>query len=263
MNEDQFNLDEFSDPLFGNLTVEEWIIIENLRSSFVSLFTIDLFQQPSGEISDQTSALISWSYIASQSALHFIQFFRQIDQFEQLNNEDRFILIKYNIFPLYPILKSFHFNPINNCCSNGDHDEVEKHHQFYQLCFGMNGMCDTFGNLILLIVHLTEQDPIILSLILTVLMFQEGLAMEMDQPLSSDPLAIHRAQVFFTDLLWKYMSKKWNEEETNRRFIRLIPIIFQIQTTTKCFRDYFREQITTPDTINKLAPLMQSLLHIS
>ena len=263
MNEDELILDEISNPLFEHLTIEEWIIIENLRSSFVSLFTIDLFQQPTGEISDQTSALISWSYIASQSALRFIEFFRQIDQFEQLNNNDRFILIKYNIFPLYPILKCFHFNPLNNCCVNGNNEEVVKHQQFYKLCFGTLGMSDAFGNLIRSLIHLTEQDPIILSLLLTVLMFDEGLSMEIDQPLSNDPLAIYRAQSFYTDLLWKYMKKKWNEDETNQKFVRLIPIIFQVQTTSKCFRDYFRTQITTTDAINKLAPLMQSLLQIS
>ena len=260
---DNVNLDELFDPLFESLSIEDWITVENLRSTFVVKFQKDLSQKPTMDVVDRTSALISWSYIANQTALRFIEFFRQISEFENLDNADRLILVKYNVFPLYSIIKCFHFNRINSCCSDGSSEEAAKYQQFFQLCFGADGMCDTFNNLIYSLVELTEQDPAILALLLTILMFYEGLSIDDNQPLLKDSIAVNRAQSYYTTILWKYMMSKWNEEETWKRFYRLLPIIFRIQSTSNCFREYFRTQIATSDAIHKLAPLMQTLLHVS
>ncbi len=51
--------------------------------------------------SDRASALISWSHFVNQMSLHFISFFRQIDEFKGLHADDRFILIKYNLLPVF------------------------------------------------------------------------------------------------------------------------------------------------------------------
>ena len=257
------NFDDLSDPLFNTLPVEDWITVESLRTTFVSKFQKDLSQQPAISLVDRTSALISWSHIAGQTAQHFIDFFRQIHEFENLDLDDRLVLIKYNIFPLYPIIKCFHYERTNDCSSDGKTEEANKYQQFYQLCFGADGMCDSFSGLVYSLVELTEQDPAILALVLTLLMFYEGLSGNDNQPSLKDPIAVNRAQSFYTGILWKYMVSKWNEGETRKRWTRLLSIIFRMQAASNCFREYFRTQIATTDTIHKLAPLMQTILHVS
>ena len=149
-------------------------------------FPNDLHQQPLTDVVDRTSALISWSYAADRNALRLIDFFNEIDHFQRLDEDDRFLLVKYNIFPLYPILKCFHYNQTNHCCTDGNNEEVLKYRRFYQLCFGVDSLHHSFRNLIVSIVHVTEQDPIILSLLLIILMFYDGLSMNEDKPLFKD-----------------------------------------------------------------------------
>jgi hypothetical protein len=75
------------------LSVEDLITVENVRSSFLSIFEDHNIQCSYVDVSDRISALISCSQFVNQSALHFINFFCIIDQFEGLDVDDRFILI--------------------------------------------------------------------------------------------------------------------------------------------------------------------------
>ena len=244
--------------------MKEWRIIDKFRSLFVSQFQNDGSQQPFMNVNDRISALISWAYVANQNALRFIDFFRQIDQFEQLNNDDRFSLIKSNTFPRYPILKSFHFNrTTNNCCSNGNDQEINKSNQFYQLCFGVDGLRDSFQSLVRSLVELTEQDPIILSLSITILMFYEGLSINDDRLSLKDGLNVNRIQSYYVQILWKYLLSKWNEDKTWKYFIRFLPVLFRIESTGKHLSEYVRGQISNTNAVEQVSPLLQSLLHIS
>lgn len=230
----------------------------------MSQFKNDGSQEPSMNVSDRISALISWSHVANENALRFIDFFRQIDQFEQLNDDDRFILVKSNIFLLFPILKSFHFNRTNeNCSPNENIEEVNKAKEFYQLCFDVNGLRGFFQSLVRSFVDLTEQDPIILSLLIIILMFYEGLSMNEDRSTFKDIQSIHRIQSVYVQILCKYLLSKWNEEKTYKYFIRLIPTLFRIESLGKRLSEYIRDQMSNTNSVEKISPLLQSLLHIS
>jgi hypothetical protein len=117
--------------------------------------------------------------------------------------------------------------------------------------------------LVVFLLEITEQDAAILSLLLVILLFSQGLSMNEDEPSLNDSLAVNRAQSYYTRILWNYMINKQGERKTWKQFTHLLTIIFRIQSMTKKTREFFRVQHRTSDIMNRIAPLMQSVLHIS
>lgn len=245
------------------LSIEDWMVIETIRLSFLSDFQNNLTDSPCPDVSDRTSALIYWSQTASELTLRFISFFRQIDEFEALNADDRFILIKYNLFPVFPIYKSFFFDQIDNCFSHEPNEDATKRYKLYMLCFNTNGIRESFISLIHFLIEITQQDPILLSLIIIILLFSPGLSTNEDQPTLKDPLAIIRAQSYYTRILWNYLVHQFGEIQACKQFTQLLRGIFRIQSGSQQFREYLRIQLSTTDSLDRIAPLMQSILHIS
>jgi hypothetical protein len=254
---------EVEDISLRTLCVEDWITIQNIRSSFLSICQNNITNYSSVDASDRNSALLTWSQIANQTALRFINFFRQIDEFEGLHADDRFILIKFNIFPIFPISRSYNYKPMNACCSYEENEQAINHRRFFKLCFEPNGLSDIFVNLVVSLAELTEQDPTLLSLLLAILIFSQGLSMNEDEPALKDPLAVNRAQFHYTRLLWNYMVNKQDEIKTCQQFTQLLTIIFRIQSAAKRFREFLRFHFTSSNTVDRIEPLMQTILNIS
>lgn len=254
---------DLEESLFSNLSVDYWLSIENFRTRFLATFSTNeqfCFQI---DVSDKKSALISWTQSANTLAVSFISYFRQIDEFEQLNNDDRFLLIKYNLLSLFPVLKSFFHQSSDGCCSNANTAAAEQHRRFFKLCGESDAIREQFVKLIFSLVQTTQQDPIILSLILPILLFSQGLAMTDDQPLLKDPLAIHRAQSYYVQLLCNYLIHKQGEMRTQKQWVRILQDILRIQSTAKRFGDILRSQILLLDNQDTITPLMQTVLRIS
>jgi hypothetical protein len=261
---ESINSNEIGEILFETLSVEDWVIIQSVQSSFLSFF------QDSGTkctaflvLSDRTSALMSWSQFANQKALCFINFFRQIDEFEGLDVDDRLILIKYNLLPLFPISKCYNYSRTDDCCSFEKNAVSDKFRQFYDLCGQSDDVRESFVNLVVFLVQITEQDPALLSLILVILLFSQGLSMSEDEPSLKDPLAVNRAQSHYTQVLWNYLVNKQGEINTYKQFTQLLTGIFRIQSAAKKIREFFRGQFTSSNILDRIAPLMQTVLNIS
>jgi hypothetical protein len=130
------------------------------------------------------------------------------------------------------------------------------------LCGDSYGIRDTFINLVLSLVKVTEQDPTLLSLLLPILIFSQGLSMNVDEPILKDSLAVNRAQCYYTKLLWNYLVSKRGEVQACRHFTQLLTVIIRIQSVGKIIREFFCIQSMTSDTVDKIAPLMQTVLLI-
>jgi hypothetical protein len=244
------------------LSFEDWATIESVRSIYLPVFQTETCRCASLDISDRTTALISWSKMTNQLALESINCFRRIDEFESLNGDDRFILIKFNLLSVFPVFKSFSYKFINDCFSHDNNDEAERHREFFRLCADPGVVRNTFVNLVLSLVEITEQDTTILSLFVTVLLFSQGLSMNDNEPPLKDALAVHRAQSHYTRILWNYFVHKYGEIGAVKRFTQLLTIIFRIQSASKIIREFFRSQFLTSNTAERMAPLIQSVLHI-
>jgi hypothetical protein len=245
------------------LTAEDWTEIQNIRSAFLSHTPDGHIAHPSFDVSDRNSALIYWSNQINQTVLDFISFFRQINEFESLHADDRFILIKYNLYAIFPISKCYNYRPMNGSASDEESEEFRKRLQFYKLCFDWNDHRTVFVNLVVSLVELTEEDPALLSLLLAILIFTQGLSMSEDEPALKDSLAVARAQLHYTRLLWNYMVNKEGETETCKKFTKLLTLTFRMQSITKTSRDFFRDHLSSPNVVDQIEPLMQTVLHIS
>ena len=261
---DSTDLNEMISSLLEPLTAEDLLVIHNIQLSFTSIFEnqcekfIDII-----DLSDRTSALISWSQLVHLIGLRFISFFRLIDEFESLHEDDRFILIKYHLLSLYPFLQCYIYCTLNDCCSYGDHEEAQKKRQFFMLLGASKDIYAMFIDLILFLVQVTEQDQVLLSLVFIIVLFSQGLSMNTDEPLLHDSLSVSRAQSYYTKVLWNYMVNKQGERKACQQFTQLLQGIFRMQSAVEIFREFLRFQIATSDIANSIAPLVQTILYIS
>ena len=251
------------DILFGSLSVEDWATIQNLQSSFISFFQIpksrgiDII-----DLSDRVSALVTWSTFINQLAMRFINFFRQISEFEHLNLDDRIILIKYNLFPVFPLCKCYNYKH-EYICPYDSREEEENHQRIFSSLGLADRIGDAFINVVISFVHVTGQDLTLLSLLLIILFFTPGLSMSENQPPLTDSLAVHRAQSHYTKILWSYLVDQYGDVGACRRFSELLSLILRMQLVTKDFRMFFRDQCTNLNAVEQIAPLIQSVLNIS
>jgi hypothetical protein len=261
---DEFNVFiEVEDISLETLSFEDRAAIESVRSLFSPLLQSGNCLCSSIGLSDHATALISWSQMANQIALQLINCFRQIDEFENLDGDDRFILIKFNLLSVAPVLKCFSYKIINDCCWHDNNEQAEKNCQFFPMCGHSDGIQETFINLVLSLVEISEQDATILSLLATLLIFSQRLSMNEDEPPLKDALAVYRAQSHYTRILWNYFVHKYGEIQACKHFTQLLTIIFRIQSASKSIREFFRAQFLTSNIGDTVAPLIQSVLHIS
>ncbi|CAF1163507.1 unnamed protein product [Rotaria sp. Silwood1] len=246
-----------------SISIEDWSDIESIRSSYSSIFQNHNSLCRSFDTSDRNSALISWSQFASQTALKMIKFFQQIDEFESLNDDDRFTLIKYNLLPLYMIQKCLNYNPLTGTFVNRNNEDVLKRRQFFALCYGTSGIREKFMSLIRSFSKVTEQDSILLNLLLVILLFSKGLSMSENEPTLNDELAVNRAQSHYTKLTWNYLVHKQGEKKTSKQFTQILTEIERLQSFTKYFREFFLTQTKSTDTLERFAPLMQAVLNVT
>jgi hypothetical protein len=87
--------------------------------------------------------------------------------------------------------------------------------------------------------------------------------MSEEEPPLNDSLAVNRAQCYYTKILWNYLINQSGEIEACRRFIQLLTLILRIQSGNQIYRLFFRDECVKANTVDKLAPLMQSVLNIS
>jgi len=245
------------------LSIEDWSDIENIRSSYLSIFENINISYRSYEAPDRITALVSWSEVASERSIKLINFFRQIEEFENLNSDDRFTLIKYNIFPLYVVQRTIYFNPITGTFNNRNNVDPLKRREFFTLCYGTSGIRERFKSLMYSLSSVTEQDQTLIYLLLIILLFSKGLSMSEDEPQLNDQLSVNRAQFHYIRLTWNYLLYKQGERKTTKQFMKLMGEIEKLQSYTKMFRQYFHKQNQSTDVFERLAPLMQTVLNIS
>lgn len=256
-------VDQNNEIVYEKLSEEDSTRIENLEKSFLSFFQIPKRQTPNViDFSDRLSALTFWSNLVNQITLRYINFIRLNSEFEQLSLNDRIILIKYNIFPILPISKCYNYKHQYRCPFDSIEEE-QTHYRVFHLLGASDWILDSFLNVVVSFVEITKQDPKLLSILLLILFFTPGLSMSEEQPPLNDSLAVHRIQCSYTKLLWNYLVSESGELKAFQCFNQFITLIFQMQSATKIFRTFFRDQCAAVDIVDQITPLMQSVLHIS
>ena len=113
---------------------------------------------------------------------------------------------------------------------------------------------------------IADNDPMILQLMMTILVFVKTDSAE-DAADNRESLLISGRQVFeaqsiYTSLLFRYMMEKYSTyHEAVRRYSQLIQKTIQMQMLARTYQTYLQEQLhgITDDEIN---PILKSIIHL-
>ena len=250
------------------LAIEEHLCIQSLQSSFRLMFeqtflSSEQLSTSTHNLHAQISTVAAWAQVESINIYKLINVFRQVKEFEALGSDDRFALVKYNLFSLFMLHKCLIFDPVKEVffeASNKDHNQC---HRSSAACPGSDAVVAEFMQWIRTTSQVTQQDSILLQLLLVVLLFSKGMSMIEDEPPLVDSGAVYHAQSCYIHVIWSYLLSKRGYEQTVIQFSQLLNQIFHLQAMTHSFRSFVKVQIAETDTIENIAPLMQTVLHIS
>jgi hypothetical protein len=114
---------------YKNVLVVDWLAIQNVESSFLLACQQPLPPFPY-DFSDRKSFFVYLSQVKDQSALQFIAFLRQIKEFEALDKDDRFTLIKYNFLSICILHECHTFNRQIGPLWDLPNVDINMYHQF-------------------------------------------------------------------------------------------------------------------------------------
>ncbi|CAF1469057.1 unnamed protein product [Adineta ricciae] len=219
-------------------------------------------------VTDRRSGLLHTTSIFYDMGMQLITFIRSIPEFESLNEQDRFILVKYNAPLTLYVRLCLHYDlqkelVIVSEVENEEHAAVCKKLCLYS--FG-NQIESLSTELFRSIKKITGDDPVIFQLMLVILTFTKSVTAEdlimNDQPVLVNSKQVYEIQSIYTNLLFRYMLQKYSTyNQATRQYSRLIQKILQIQLLVRTYQEFLHEQLvdTGDDEIN---PIIKSILRL-
>jgi hypothetical protein len=194
--------------------------------------------------------------------MRLLTFFKQIPEFNQLNVEDKMILIKYNLMPIMIFNHALAFRIDTKQFREADTDAPLDRSTF-EAIIGTE-IFQRVSKLFKPLVKLALHDPTIIRLLLVVLILTKSVSNGdgAPEPILNDNMAVYRAQSYYTELLWKYMEAVHGFEKAFRIFSALITKFLTLQILRKRSRHHLEQILSTTDE-DELVPLMKSLFHTS
>jgi hypothetical protein len=192
--------------------------------------------------------------------MRLLTFFKQIPEFNQLNVEDKMILIKYNLMPIMIFNLALVFKIDTKQFREADTD-VPLDGSTFEAIIGTE-IYPYVTKVMVPLVNIVQYDPTIIKLFLVVLILTKSVA-DGDgapEPILNDNMAVYRAQSYYTELLWKYMEAVNGFEKAFGIFITLVSRLLRWQILRKIARCKV-EQTLTQTHEDELVPLMKSLFH--
>lgn len=217
---------------------------------------------------DRMSAYMNTLDIQNYAVLKLIQFIRQIEEFEQLNEHDRFILVKYNLTLLLMIRYAETFDPTGELIymdsritnySPSDIAFAQHYKSLYILCYGYEFNCLAMS-VFHTIYQLVNQDSMLTQLLLLNMIFLKGLSAVDDQePSLNDSISAFFAHSKYTDLLFRYLIEKSSFESAAIKMMRITEIFIKIQRLMRDFQNFIKSKVD----VNCVNPLMKSILNFT
>ncbi|CAF3425918.1 unnamed protein product [Rotaria socialis] len=262
---------DFSSSSSCYLTEADWSCLHYIQHAYLS--SLQSSPSASSVISlelapDKMSAYMNTLDIQNFAAVKLINFIRQIPEFEELDESDRLLLVKYNLILLFAIRHALTFDTtreviyddnINSSVSPAE--EAFAHHckSLYILCYGYE-FNRLFTSILHTIVSLVDNDPVIAQLLMLNMIFLKGLSAIDDQESSlNDGQRVFHAHTKYTNLLFRYLIERTSFDTAVTKLMRIIELLIKIQRLTRDFHQYIKSKVD----VNYVNPLMKSLLHLS
>ena len=134
--------------------------------------------------------------------------------------------------------------------------------QFSQLLYGYN-ICRKVQKIFRCLSNIAEYDRSIIQLTLIIVLLTNGFSTTDDRASAlNDGMAVHRAQNYYTELLWKYMETMHGLDKTVQLFGQLVTHIVSWQTIQEEMRQNIVRTLS-PEEIGELFPIIKSVFRIS
>ena len=217
---------------------------------------------------DQMSALMNTIDIQNFTAVKLIHFLKEIPEFEQLDEHDRLVLVKYNLNFLILMRHLLTFDTAREMIYDLDSSDVisPTDEAFAQHCKSLFILCYgyEFNRAVMLILHalvnLTNKNPIIAQLLMLIMIFSKGLSADDDQePILIDGDSVFRAQSKYAELLFRYLMEGSSFEVVAIKMMRITEQLLKIQKICRDYKQYLQSKVD----VNDINPLMKSLLHFT
>jgi hypothetical protein len=206
--------------------------------------------------------------IQNYAAIKLINFIRQIPEFEELNENDRLILVKHNLTLLFVIRHALTFDTTrelvyddNLSSSVSPSDEAFAHHckSIFILCYGYEFNRE-FLSILRSVCHIVDQDPIVVQLLMLIMIFLKGLSINDDQqPSLNDGKHVFHIHSKYTDLLFRYFIHRSSFDAAVLTMMRVTEVLIRSQRLMRDFHRYVKSKVDA----THVNPLMRSLLHLT
>lgn len=217
---------------------------------------------------DRRSALLYLTSNFCNIGVQLITFIRNTPEFESLNGHDRFILVKYNSSLLMCMYRCLHFDVNRDLVIDAEVESEEYAiavQQISRCCYGMEVSLQ-MDQLCRSIKKITDDDPIILQLMIIIMTFVKG--NEIEEIIMNEELSllsnkqVYEGQSTYTSLLFRYMIEKYSGYyQAVRQYSQLIQKIMQTQMLVQTYRKLSREQLADASD-DEIHPILKSALDL-
>ncbi|CAF3655025.1 unnamed protein product [Rotaria socialis] len=199
------------------------------------------------------------NFPANIQALRLITYFKLMPEFTSLDEDDKFILIKYNTFALVFMRSALGYNQSTDSYHEQDTDDCVFSGGDFIQCFSLFQYVQLTRAIVRLL-DASKNDRLIIQILLIIILFSKGSSLlthiDAVEPIVKDILSIYRAQNIFIDLLWKYCEEKFGFAKTIKIWLKLVTSSIDIHFQAYNIRqNYIKNEFVA----DKLVPLMKSV----
>jgi len=197
----------------------------------------------------------------SNSALRLLVFFKQIPEFNQINVDDKLILIKYNLMRIIVLNYSLSFKKVTDKVL-----ELDINILWNRTMLGVIHGYSIFSEIkqrFLPLVSIARSDEKIIHLALIVFILLKGLSTGDTalEPILQDEISVFHVQSFYSELLWKYLETTYGYDEAFRIMTTLVTQFLSWQILNLKLKNNIKQRISDSD-LDGLSPIMKSLFII-
>ncbi|CAF1513541.1 unnamed protein product [Adineta steineri] len=268
------NTEESSNINTYELNENDWLFIRNIQDAYSS--TSRSVPSASSILSleltfDKMSTYMNTLDIYHSTMIKIINFLKQIPDFEQLNDNDRLILVKYNLCSLILVRDSLTFDTTRELCYEDDVDDrynsmssnnkafAERWKSLFMLCYSYE-----LNRLLFNILHtlhsLIDNDPIIVQLLMLSMIFLKGSScLERQEPILDDSKHVFYLHSKYTDLLFRYLIKQSSFNTAVIKMMHFVEVFMKYQRLSKDFHQEIKSKVD----VDNISPFMKSFLHFA
>lgn len=243
------------------LTIDDLERIDIIRLAYenrIELAAQDGFERRPLPIAQTISDQLNTHSI---SAFRLLAFFKQIPEFNQININDKMILIKYNLMHIISLNNAASFKPMADKLHLIDGD-VPWNVPLIEHIHG-NSIIPDLQRIFRPMIQIARMDLKIFPIVFIIFILLKGLSAGegVPEPTLEDEMSVYCAQNIFTELLWKYLETTYGLQSAVRIMSTIVTKFISWQIYILKMRGNVNQIITVTDEA-EILPLMKSIFHI-